>query len=121
MKRTLLALTLTLPMLLSAQLNPVRIALHNWATGLNRPVWLANAGDDRLFVVQQGGIIKIITDSMQVMSTPFLNITSAVNSNGNEQGLLGLAFDPNMPLTAISTCTTFLEVGTVPAGSPGSM
>ncbi|HQV39942.1 MAG: PQQ-dependent sugar dehydrogenase [Flavobacteriales bacterium] len=94
MKRTLLALTLTLPMLLSAQLNPVRIALHNWATGLNRPVWLANAGDDRLFVVQQGGIIKIITDSMQVMSTPFLNITSAVNSNGNEQGLLGLAFDP---------------------------
>ncbi len=31
---------------------------------------------------------------MQVMSTPFLNITSAVNSNGNEQGLLGLAFDP---------------------------
>ena len=82
-------------MMLSAQLNPAHIALHNWATGLSGPVWLANAGDDRLFVVQQGGIIKIIADSMQVLSTPFLNITSEVNSSGNEQGLLSMAFDPD--------------------------
>ena len=95
MKRVLFALALTLPMLVSAQLNPVRIALHNWATGLNKPVWLTNAGDDRLFVVQREGAIKIITDSMQVLPTPFLNITSLVNSGQNEQGLLGLAFDPD--------------------------
>jgi len=30
-----------------------------------------------------------------VLPTPFLNITSRVNSNGNEQGLLGLTFDPD--------------------------
>lgn len=94
MKRTLFAFAFALPLLASAQINPVRIALHNWATGLNKPVWLANAGDDRLFVVQQGGIIKIITDSMLVLPTPFLNITSQVNSSSNEQGLLSMAFDP---------------------------
>lgn len=94
MKNTLLAFTLALPMLLSAQMNPVRIALHNWATGLDRPVWLANAGDERMFVVQRLGAIKILTDSMQVLPTPFLDITSQVTSTQNEQGLLGLAFDP---------------------------
>lgn len=95
MKRILLALATTVPLLTSAQLNPVEIALNNWATGLTRPVWLTHAGDDRLFVVERGGIIKIIADSMQVLPTPFLNITPQVNSVQGEQGLLGLAFDPD--------------------------
>ena len=95
MKRVLLAFVLALPMMVSAQMNPARIALHSWATGLDEPVWLTNAGDSRLFVVQRKGTIKIITDSMQVLSTPFLNITSLVNSNQNEQGLLSMAFDPD--------------------------
>ena len=95
MKRILLALATALPLLASAQLNPVRIALNNWATGLTRPLWVAHAGDDRLFVVERGGIIKIIADSMQVLPAPFLNITAQVNSAQGEQGLLGLAFDPD--------------------------
>ena len=94
MKKVLLSLVVLLPTLASAQLNPVRIALHNWATGLTKPVYVTNAGDDRLFVVQQGGIIKIVTDSMQVLPTPFLNITSEVNSTQSEQGLLSVVFDP---------------------------
>lgn len=94
MKRIILSVALALPLLASAQLNPVRIALNNWATGLSKPVWVTHAGDDRLFVVQRQGIIKIVADSMQVLPTPFLNIASQVNSNSNEQGLLGLAFDP---------------------------
>lgn len=95
MKRILLSLALVLPFLVSAQVNPVRIALHNWATGLNKPLWMTNAGDGRLFVVQREGAIKIITDSMQVLPTPFLNITAQVNSTQSEQGLLGLVFDPD--------------------------
>ena len=74
---------------------PVTIELVPWATGLSGPVDIAHAGDDRLFVVEQPGVIKIISDSMTVLPTPFLNITAQVNDNGNEQGLLGLAFDPD--------------------------
>ncbi len=94
MRRILLSLALALPFLVSAQLNPVRIALQNWATGLSKPLWVTHAGDDRLFVVQRQGIIKIIADSMQVLPTPFLNLTMVVNSTNSEQGLLGLVFDP---------------------------
>ncbi len=96
MKRIFLAALLTLPALLSAQvLNKPKVALHNWASGLSIPVCLANCGDSRLFVVEKDGLIRIISDSMQVVERPFLDISGPVNSNGNEQGLLGLAFEPN--------------------------
>ena len=94
MKRFSIAFALALPFALLAQTNSPRIALHTWGTGFTDPVWATNAGDDRLFIVEQGGIIKILTDSMTVLPTPFLNIDPQVNSSGNEQGLLGLAFDP---------------------------
>ncbi|MFT3885290.1 MAG: PQQ-dependent sugar dehydrogenase [Flavobacteriales bacterium] len=81
---------------LSAQgLNPTRVGLHRWANGIDRPVAITNAGDDRLFVVEEAGRIRIITDSMQVAARPYLDIRSRVNSVSGEQGLLGLAFDPH--------------------------
>jgi len=71
------------------------IALQPVASGLAGPVAIANAGDGslRLFIVEQAGTIRILSGG-QVLSTPFLNITGKVLSGG-EQGLLGLAFDPN--------------------------
>ncbi len=96
MKRIMLATTLAAPLLLNAQeLNKPKIALHTWATGFNRPVVVANCGDSRLFVVEQAGVINIVTDSMTVVPTPFLDITNEVQSGGNEQGLLGMAFEPD--------------------------
>lgn len=53
----------------------------------------APAGDDRLFVVEQGGRIRIVRPDDTVVSRPFLDISSLV-SGGGEQGLLGLAFHP---------------------------
>lgn len=61
--------------------------------GLSSPVFLTNAGDDRLFVVEQGGAIKIIHNDNSVST--FLDLTSIVQQGGGEQGLLGLAFHPN--------------------------
>jgi glucose/arabinose dehydrogenase len=62
------------------------------ASGFAAPVFLtAPQGDSRLFVVEQGGIIKVRTGSTV---SNFLNISTLVESSG-EQGLLGLAFDPN--------------------------
>jgi len=61
--------------------------------GLQRPVDLQADGSGRLFVIEKSGRIRII-DNNQLLETPFLDITDRVGSNGNEQGLLGLAFHP---------------------------
>ena len=58
------------------------------------PLSLQHANDERLFVVEQGGLIKIIQGDGTVNATPFLNVSGQI-SNGSEQGLLGLAFHPD--------------------------
>lgn len=70
------------------------ITLEVFASGFSNPVDMKHAGDDRLFVVEQGGIIKILNADGTTNTTPFLNISSDV-SGGSEQGLLGLAFHPD--------------------------
>ncbi len=63
--------------------------------GLSRPTWVgAPAGDARLFALEQNGRVRVIQNN-QLVATPFLDIDPLVGSLGNEQGLLGLAFDPN--------------------------
>lgn len=62
---------------------------------LSAPVFLtAPAGDaTRLFVVEQGGTIKILDRTTGAKRGTFLTLTGI--TNGDEQGLLGLAFDPH--------------------------
>jgi glucose/arabinose dehydrogenase len=62
-------------------------------SGLQRPVDLQVDGSGRLFVIEKVGRIRII-DNGQLLESPFLDISGQVGSNGNEQGLLGLAFHP---------------------------
>jgi glucose/arabinose dehydrogenase len=64
-------------------------------TGLSSPVFITGAADgtNRLFVVEQGGRIKIFKNG-SLLSTPFLNISTKI-SKGGERGLLGLAFHPS--------------------------
>jgi glucose/arabinose dehydrogenase len=51
-------------------------------------------GDDaRLFVVEQGGRIRIVRGGA-ILPQPFLDISARISSGG-EQGLLGLAFHPS--------------------------
>lgn len=78
--------------------NPARLRLTPWTPFTGPVVDLAHAGDDRLFAVVQAGYIFIITDSMQVASRPFLDITGQVDYSG-EKGLLGLAFAPDYATT----------------------
>ena len=74
---------------------PSSITLQPFAGGFASPVGIEHSGDasGRLFVVEQGGRIKIINGGV-VQSTPFLDISSLVVAGG-EQGLLGLAFHPD--------------------------
>lgn len=72
------------------------LALQTVATGFTRPLFMTSPiGDDRMFVVEQGGRIKIIEDGV-VLAKPFLDLTSLMPASASpEQGLLGLAFHPN--------------------------
>ena len=65
-------------------------------TGLSAPLFLTHAGDSRLFVVEQGGRIRVVVNA-QLLGTPYLDISSIVLHQG-EQGLLGMAFHPNYAL-----------------------
>jgi glucose/arabinose dehydrogenase len=64
--------------------------------GLSSPVFVTHADDDRLFVVEQSGRIKILRqrDGRWRVSSLFLDIREKVLFSG-EQGLLGLAFHPD--------------------------
>jgi glucose/arabinose dehydrogenase len=75
---------------------PPGLMLESIATGLNRPVAVRHAGDGkgRLFVVEQAGEIHIINSQGALLGTVFLDIVNRVQGASNEQGLLGLAFDP---------------------------
>jgi glucose/arabinose dehydrogenase len=74
--------------------SPLTIRLQPFLSGLNSPLYLTSAkdGTKRLFVVQQGGIIKVVQPGSN-MPTDFINISSKIVSGG-ERGLLGLAFHP---------------------------
>jgi glucose/arabinose dehydrogenase len=64
------------------------------ASGISSPTTLEFAPDGRLFVAQQNGQLRVLTNANPpvLLSTPFVSLT--VSSSG-ERGLLGIAFDPN--------------------------
>jgi glucose/arabinose dehydrogenase len=65
------------------------------ASGFQRPVYATTPRSEpgRLYVVEQAGVIRVLVKG-KLRAQPFLDIRSRVGSDGNEQGLLGLAFDP---------------------------
>ncbi len=73
-------------------LDNVHLSLTTVASGLDSPVAMAwRPGDDRLYVAEQGGKVRIVGADGRVLPTPVLTVAV---SGGNEQGLLGLAFAP---------------------------
>ncbi len=70
------------------------VQLVEVSDGFFSPVDIKNAGDERLFIVEQSGKIKILNPNGTINTAPFLNIESLTNGGG-EQGLLGVAFHPD--------------------------
>ncbi len=68
--------------------------LRGVAGGYSSPLEIAAPGDGsgRLFIVQKGGLIRILKNGTPV-AQPFLDL-SALVSTSSERGLLGLAFHP---------------------------
>lgn len=78
-------------------LKPPVVELKPIASGFSQPVVITATpakNDKRIFIVEQGGAIRIIQADGTVVSQPFLDISSKV-LKGGEMGLLGLAFSPN--------------------------
>ena len=89
---------LSLMLILTANADSVcQLSIQEFATGLSQPVDLANAGDgsNRLFVVEKSGRILVLHEDGLLASEPFLDIRSKVDSDGGEEGLLGLVFHPD--------------------------
>jgi len=62
------------------------------------PLFLTYApdGTNRIFVVEQGGRIRVFENRPTVSSTQvFLDLSTVVDASNEEMGLLGLAFDPS--------------------------
>ena len=94
------------------------------------PLNLQNAGDgtNRLFVVEQNGVIKVFQNQSNITAAKtFLNITDRVTSGG-ETGLLGLAFHPDyenngyfyVNYTAPSPLRTIISRFSVSSSNPDS-
>src|SRR5690349_19464521 len=73
------------------QLDPIT------AGGFASPLFAANAADgsNRLFIVEQGGVIRVLQPGA-ASATVFLDIHTKIIAGG-ERGLLGLAFHPQYP------------------------
>lgn len=85
-------MALVFPFLVHAQ--EPGIALAPYASGFSLPVFISHAddGSQRVFIVEQGGVIRIVRNGVP-NAAPFLDITDRVLSGG-EQGLLSVAFPP---------------------------
>lgn len=90
---SLVAISYLLVLLISSCARAETIDFMLLASNLNRPVAITHSGDNRLFITEQAGQIKII-EAGQLLTEPFLNITDLVQAGG-ERGLLSLAFHPN--------------------------
>ena len=77
----------------------VKIKLEPYVTGVNAPLAMVQpAGDDRKFVIEQYGKIKIINAAGELQAKPFLDIRNLIVDQWHdfdERGLLGLAFHPD--------------------------
>jgi glucose/arabinose dehydrogenase len=97
MRRVLVALSVAAAAVALASPASAALRLVQVASGFNQPVHVASTPSERsrLYVVEQGGLVKVI-ERGRVLSTPFLDLRSRVVCCG-EQGLLSLAFHPNYP------------------------
>ncbi len=77
-----------------APLDPACCALAPVVSSLRKPTYLTHAGDERLFILEQPGLIRVV-EGGQLLEQPFLDLQDVVGDVGSEQGLLSLAFHPD--------------------------
>lgn len=74
------------------------VRLESISSGFDRPVWVGmpKHSEGKLWVMEQAGKIWVLDlKTGKRQDQAFLDIEAKVTREGNEQGMLGLAFDPN--------------------------
>jgi glucose/arabinose dehydrogenase len=74
----------------------VAIVLEPFADGFDQPVFVTpdGTGDGLLYVVEQTGAVRVLSQDGSVAPEPFLDLRGRISAGG-EEGLLGLAFHPD--------------------------
>ena len=84
---------------LSGSASAEKIKLVPHVSKINTPLAMVQPpGDDRQFIVEQFGLIKILHPNGQLQGDPFLDVRNLIPQlwkDFDEKGLLGLAFHPN--------------------------
>ena len=80
------------------------------ATNFDRPTQMAIAPDGRVFVLEQGGTIRVFKNGT-VLATPFVTLSNVFSTQ--DYGLLGVAFDPSF------ATNNYVYVFYAVAGTPG--
>lgn len=91
------AATATLALAVTVTDRAGALASRRVGQGFVQPLFLAGTGDGtgRVFVVQKGGLIRILTPATgAIAATPFLDVSTEI-STGGERGLLGLVLAPD--------------------------
>lgn len=110
-------LSLLLPRSTLGQIPPdVTLEPVSGVSGLVAPLGIKNAGDGsgRLFIVQQGGTVRVIQAGV-LLGEDFVDVSALTNSGG-EQGLLDLAFHPEFALNG----RFYLHYSAAPSGPSGT-
>jgi glucose/arabinose dehydrogenase len=87
--------------IISSPDSPPQIRLERYVTGFNPDgiTGIVHAGDERLFVLERKGRIRIVQPGGTLQNKPFLDLSDTASSTSWEEGLLGMAFHPRYPQT----------------------
>ena len=66
------------------------------ASGLRQALAVVGAGDgsDRLFIMEQPGLVRVLDKDRNVIEEPFLDMTAQLMASGDIDGILNIAFHP---------------------------
>jgi glucose/arabinose dehydrogenase len=77
---------------------PPPLDVEEVVSGLDEPTDLtAPEGEDRLYISERHGTVRVVVDG-DIPGEPFLDVSDRITSQGQEQGLLSLAFHPEDPV-----------------------
>jgi len=71
------------------------VTVTAFKSGFTNPIDVKNCGDDRLFVSERNGIIRVIDAAGNLLPTPFLDVSAKVSSLNSEEGFLNMNFSPD--------------------------